>query len=253
MSQSAERYYTFLSRDEALDAAPIDHLALPPEQRAILKEAHRRMVGFLTVATVAHLGYDGNLKEAQLVVHRDLVDSIQERFAFMCETGFALHQMRPQVAYGYDDARSMADNNTSCYRPDKLGVKSDGILKLSKHCVGAAVDIEPVHNKMRHRDGTVEPPHTPGYEERDASMIMYNLPLRQEFSDAGFEYGGTWPVAGIEVITGHPDHYPGAPADEHHFELRDQKLPEETHLIDMSELALPSGMVYEAGTVLTLF
>jgi hypothetical protein len=116
---------------------------------------------------------------------------------------------------------------------------------MSKHFVGVAVDIEPVHNKQRERSGLVIPPYTLGYIEREESMLIYKLPIRMDFSNAGFEYGGTWPVAGIETITGHPDFYRGAPADEHHFELRDEKLPTETNLIDMRELTLPEGIIYE--------
>jgi hypothetical protein len=243
MSIEAEPYYTFLTREEALDPAPIDGLYMTPEHQAILKEAYRRMAPFLAVIAVKHLDYENNLRKAQLVVHNDLVDTIQARFAFLRSTGYGIQQMRPQVMVGYEDARAMALNYTSMQRPDYLGSPKRGIL--SKHFVGAAVDIEPLHNKMRYRDGRVEPSYTSDYEERPESMLMYRQDVQEDFSKNGFEYGGTWPLAGIELITGHPDHDPGAPADEHHFELRDQKLPEETHLIDMSELALPEGIIYE--------
>lgn len=243
MSQAAERYYEFLSRDEALDGAPINRLKLDPGPKMILAEAHRRMAKFLALITIEHLGYDRRLKAAQMVVHTDLVDTIRAQFAFLVGSGFAIEKVKPHVMYGYYDTDAMANNNTSCQRPDFIGDPRRGVL--SKHFGGVAVDIEPVHNKLRDRNGLVVPPFTPGYEGRTESMFMYNLPVRMNFSDAGFEYGGTWPVAGIEMITGHPDFYPGAPADEHHFELRDAKRHDEPQLIDMRDLALSEGITYE--------
>ncbi len=259
MRQPAERYYEFLTPGEALDPAPIDYLNLADEHRRMLREAHRRIAPDLIVLTVEHLSYESandpanklRLKAGQLVVHEELADTVLARFAFLQEQGFAIQKIKPHVMYGYNDALAMADNNTSCYRPDFLNPERGS---LSKHFAGAAVDIEPIHNKQRNRDGTVAPPHIEGYTGRDESVLMYNLPIRLDWSDAGFEYGGTWPVAGIELITGHADHYPGAPADEHHFELRDEKLPTETGLMDMRDLTLPKGIVYEhPGRILVAF
>lgn len=250
MSQSQEkRYYKFLSRDEALAPTQIDRLGIAPEHKHLLREAHRRMVPYLSVITVEHLDYDGNLKEGQLVVHRDLADNIQGRFKYLHESGFRIEKVMPQVLYK-DDAASMAHNNTSGQRSDFIGAPERGVL--SKHLVGAAVDIEPVHNKMQNSDGTVEPPYTEDYVERPESMFMRGKDIREdiigEFSRNGFEYGGLWPDPNAEEITGHPDYYPGAPADKHHFELRDKKLDTETQLMDMRDLELPQGIIFEPDT-----
>lgn len=243
MTQTAERYYEFLSREDALSREPIQRLPLTLEHRRILTEAHRLMAGFLAVVTVEHLGYDGKLKAGQLVVHEAVADSIRGQFAFMLDNGFAIEKVQPHVMYGYDDTRAMADNNTSCYRPDFVGDPNDGAL--SKHFAGVAVDIEPIHNKQRNPDGSIVPPYTADYTVRYDSVLLANLAIRQNFSNAGFEYGGTWPMNGIEVITGHRDFYPHAPADMHHFELRDARNPDESHLIDMRHLPLPTGIIYE--------
>ncbi len=211
------------------------------------------MIPFLSVITVGYLDYDGNLREGQLVVHEDLAGNVRDRFAHLRERGFAIEKMVPQVKYK-SDADSMADNNTSGQRSDFIGHPSRGVL--SKHLVGVAVDIEPVHNKMRNADGTVEPPYTPGYVLRPESRLRDREDIRADFSDnGGMEYGGLWTNPNAEEITGHPDFYPGAPTDEHHFELRDKKLPNETHLIDMTELALPEGIVFdqENGRVIVAF
>jgi hypothetical protein len=248
MSQIAERYYEFLEPEEALSPEPILKLDMAPEPRRILYEAQRRMIPFLRVIAVQHLCYDGKLGEAQMVVHHNLVDNIQQRFANLRAAGFAIEQMLPHLMFDYKDDLSMAANNTSCQRPDFIGDPKKGVL--SKHFAGVAVDIEPEHNRQRERDGRVSPPWTPDYVARPESMLMYLPNVRQNFSDAGFEYGGTWPLAGIEQITGHPDHYPGAPADEHHFEIRDAKLPSETHLLDMRDLDLPDGIIYEHPGIL---
>lgn len=239
-----------LSRDEALAPTQIDRLDIAPEHRRILHEAHRRIVPFLSVVTLEYLDHDGNLREGQMVAHRDLVDNIQGRFKFLRENGFRIEKMIPQVKYK-DDAASMADNNTSGQRSDFIGGPERGVL--SKHYVGAAVDIEPVHNKMQNPDGTVEPPYTEDYVERLESMFMYGDDIRRpdiidDFSRNGFEYGGLWTKANAEEITGHPDYYPGAPTDKHHFELRDKKLDTETHLMDMRDLTLPQGIIFEADT-----
>jgi hypothetical protein len=245
----AERYYNFLSRDEALGDVYADpDNPMTPEEFRYLREAHRLMKPALEVIEIEHLGYDGARKVGQMVVHGALVDTTQELFAYLMDKQFAIHQIKPHVLYGYNDAKAMADNNTSGYRPGFNGGPLNGGTNreiLSKHCAGVALDTETEHNKQRNADGTVAPPYVEGYVFRPESRLMYHSDIRQHFSEAGFEYGGTWPLPEIVNITGYPDFYPGAPADEHHFEVRDQKNPDDHHLFDMQDLVFPAGIAYE--------
>ena len=80
-----------------------------------------------------------------MLVHQELADNVRECFGYLRDAGYAIEKMKPHVLYGYDDARTMADNNTSADRPDFIGDPARGVL--SKHFCGVAVDIEPMHNK----------------------------------------------------------------------------------------------------------
>lgn len=213
MSSEIERYSS-LTREEALDGSALAQL---PEASA-LQDIHHRMIPYLSVLAVRHIGYDGRLKEGQLVVHEGLRDTFKTVFKNLVELRYPIQQVRPMVAYDWSDARAMAANNTSSYRPDFIGDPTRH--RASEHTRGSAVDINPLDNPLRNPNNTIEPVEAYGRNPREDAIIMRNKKVRDMFSDLGFEYGGMWPIAGAELLTGHGDYYPGSPSDDHHFELR---------------------------------
>ena len=65
--------------------------------------------------TVTHLRFDGTTGRGELVVHRDAAAAVVRVVPVVARGAVPVAQMRTVDAYGSDDARSMAANNTSAY------------------------------------------------------------------------------------------------------------------------------------------
>jgi hypothetical protein len=74
-------------------------------------------VGFadLGLLTVSHWGFDGRRHRGRLVVNRDATAAMLEAMRSLYRLRFPIRQMRLVDAYGADDHRSMAADNTSAF------------------------------------------------------------------------------------------------------------------------------------------
>lgn len=160
-----------------------------PEQ---YQDEHAAMKPYLRVVRVLYWGYETNPKVhlGQIVVHRDLVHATNELFIGMFLRGFPINKVVPQSQYGYSDAASMADNNTSNYRPERL---SSG--NPSEHLRAIAFDINPFNNPFMvlQDDGTwfVDPPGAV-YDPAAKGTILKFGTVRILWRDNNWEWGGNW-------------------------------------------------------------
>lgn len=144
----------------------------------------------LAYLRLAFFGFDGEVHEGQLVVHRDLADEVVAIFRALFQSRFPIEKMQLIDAYHGDDDAAMADNNTSAFNcrfvPGKPGV-------FSRHSQGRAIDINPRLNPMV-KGKSVTPP---------AGVVFLNQAsgpgiLRQgaaavgEFTRRGWVWGGAW-------------------------------------------------------------
>ncbi|NUQ70326.1 MAG: M15 family metallopeptidase [Chthonomonadales bacterium] len=104
--------------------------------------APARILRAQRLVTVRYRSFDGRLHEGQIVIHRDLASDIVAIFREIERIGFPVARVVPIVRYGWSDARSMADNNTSGFNY-RAKPRGGG---LSKHAFGMAVDINPMQN-----------------------------------------------------------------------------------------------------------
>jgi hypothetical protein len=145
----------------------------------------------LVYLRLSHFGFDGEVHEGELVVHRDLADEVVAIFRVLFESRFPIEKMRLIEAYRGDDDASMSDNNTSAFNcrfvPGKPGV-------LSKHSQGRAIDINPRINPVV--NGTKVAPlagarfldehaPAPGRLRRGTAAVG-------EFLRRGWVWGGDW-------------------------------------------------------------
>ena len=90
-----------------------------PVTAARLGSSHRAgcpvAVADLRLVTVTLLRFDGSTARGELVVHRDAAAAVVQVFRSLLAARFPLASVRTVEAYGSDDARSMAANNTSAY------------------------------------------------------------------------------------------------------------------------------------------
>lgn len=146
----------------------------------------------LRLIRMNHWGFDGKVHRGELVVHEQAVRPLLEVFAKAFDARFPIRRMRPVAAYGGDDLRSMADDNTSAFNCRQVTGDPD---RRSRHAQGDAVDINPVENPYVDRHGTISPLSGHPHLRRDRTapgMMRSGDVLTRAFEEAGWHWGGRW-------------------------------------------------------------
>lgn len=153
----------------------------------------------LAVVRFSYIDFAGRSHDDGTIVVLDAVaPAVQRIFAALYTHHFPIAKAQTMEAYDGDDARAMADNNTSGF--NHRAVKGTG--RLSLHAYGVAIDLDPVQNPYLTRSGatvTVAPPggvdylnrrdHRPGKSAR-AGMAESVVEV---FAENGFvDWGGDW-------------------------------------------------------------
>lgn len=102
---------------------------------------------------VTHVDFDDNERVGQLVVHAELAGEVEEIFAELFALRFPIAFIEPVIAYGWDDDKSMAANNTSAFNYREIV----GQNRLSNHSHGRAIDINPQQNPYHAVNGSIYP------------------------------------------------------------------------------------------------
>ena len=139
--------------------------------------------------------FDGRARTGEMVVHRRHARGVTRTFGRLYDVGFPIRRMRLVDAYGGDDDRSMAANNTSGFNCRRVA----GQAEWSDHAYGAAIDLNPIQNPYV-RPGSVDPPSGRGFARVDrggsapahAGVIRADDPVVTAFARIGWEWGGYW-------------------------------------------------------------
>jgi hypothetical protein len=187
--------------------------AAPPQRPASFEgrssridvQARRRMsgvswhrgcpVGFadLRLLTVSHWGFDGGSHRGRLVVHRAHARGILRVMRRLYRVRFPIRQMRLVDAYGADDRRSMAADNTSAFNC-RFVAGQPGVW--SEHAYGRAIDLNPIENPYVTDSGYVSPPAGAPFARRGRharGMVHRHGPVVEAFAAVGWRWGGNWP------------------------------------------------------------
>ncbi|MCW1249956.1 M15 family metallopeptidase [Acaricomes phytoseiuli] len=181
-----------------------------------------KMRPYLSVLSVIYRGYDGAVHLGQLVVNRALAGEAEGIFLEMFRIGFPIASVIPQSQFGYDDEksddRSMAVNNSSCYRPDTL--RGTGI---SEHAKGAAFDINTFTNPMDTSQDTTLPagsrkiiPPGAAYDPQSQGAIIRYGEVQRAWQRRGYEWGGNW---GYPPAAAYGEFFREGYYDYQHFQL----------------------------------
>ncbi len=151
-------------------------------------------VGFadLRLLRVDHWGFDGRVHRGRLVVHRDQASAMLGVMRRLHRLRFPIRRMRPVDAYGADDRRSMAADNTSAFNCRLVA----GTARWSEHAYGRAIDVNPIENPYVTASGYVSPPAGAPFVRRSRrveGLIHGGGPVAAAFAAAGWEWGGNWP------------------------------------------------------------
>lgn len=150
-------------------------------------KAPEEVTGKLELINVEYWGFDGKLHLGQLVSHKDLSGDIKEAFELMKKEKFPVAKCIPIVKYGWDDNKSMADNNTSMFNYRFIA----GTKRLSNHSWGRAIDINPFQNPAVYNNGKISPKgakYTPGAK----GTIDGGSKITKFFKSRGWDWGGDW-------------------------------------------------------------
>jgi D-alanyl-D-alanine carboxypeptidase len=151
-------------------------------------------VGFdqLRLLRISHWGFDGRRHRGRLVVHRDHARGMLRVMRRLYRLRFPIRRMRLVDAYGADDRRSMAADNTSAFNCRTVA----GSARWSEHAYGRAIDLNPVENPYVTDSGYVSPPAGAPFVDRSRrakGLIHRDGLVVAAFAAAGWEWGGNWP------------------------------------------------------------
>jgi hypothetical protein len=176
----------FHGRAERIDAATRERMSGVSWHRGC-------PVGFgeLRLLTVSHWGFDGGVHRGRLVVNRDAAAGMLGVMRRLFRLRFPIRQMRLIDAYGGDDHRSMAADNTSAFNC-RFVAGSGGVW--SEHAYGRAIDINPIENPYVTESGYVSPPAGGPFADRSrrAKGLIHGGAVVDAFAAAGWEWGGDW-------------------------------------------------------------
>ncbi|PID58226.1 hypothetical protein CSB45_03930 [candidate division KSB3 bacterium] len=169
---------------------------IPQELKAVMQKFSWRPgcpvpLEDLVHLSVLHWGYDDQIHQGELIVHRQLAGEILMIFKELLAATFPLEKIRLIDAYQGDDDLSMADNNSSAFN---CRLSTGSRKKFSKHSYGLALDINPLVNPYV-RKGTVLPPAGRSFLDREQAikgMIRKGDPCHRAFIKRGWSWGGAW-------------------------------------------------------------
>jgi hypothetical protein len=147
---------------------------------------------------VTYWGFDRRAHVGTLVVGAGAVPPLVRVFSRLYAARFPIRRMRPVDAYGGNDERSLAADNTAGFNC-RYAV-APGPKRWSAHAYGLAVDVNPVENPYL-VSGRVHPRAGRAYLDRSRyrpGMAVRGGLLVDAFASSGWLWGGRW--------TGSPDY-----------------------------------------------
>jgi poly-gamma-glutamate capsule biosynthesis protein CapA/YwtB (metallophosphatase superfamily) len=144
---------------------------------------------------LGYVGFDGRSHTGELVVAAPYARDVAAVFRKLYDARWPIRRMRLVDAYGGDDDRSMAADNTSAFNCRRV----KGSQKWSDHAFGAAVDLDPVRNPYL-TASSVAPPagrryatldRTAGARVPEGTITADDVVVRA-FAAIGWEWGGAW-------------------------------------------------------------
>ena len=172
----------------AHSVSPVTRAELPHSWRSgcpVAPSALRRV-------RLSHWGFDGRVHTGALVVNESAVRDVVVVFRRLYGARFPVRRMRPIDAYGGEDERSLAADNTAAFNC-RYAV-GPGPRRWSTHAYGLAIDVNPVENPYL-EGGRVHPRAGRAYLDRSRfrpGMAVRGRVLVRAFAAVGWQWGGRW-------------------------------------------------------------
>jgi hypothetical protein len=144
----------------------------------------------LRLVTASVWGFDGRPYRGRLIVNRDAVPAVSRVMRRLFALHYPIRRMRPVSAYGADDHRSMAADNTSAFNCRFVS----GTTRWSQHAYGRAIDLNPLENPYVDGDH-VSPPRGRRFADRSLhakGLVHDGGNVVRAFAAVGWGWGGHW-------------------------------------------------------------
>ena len=141
---------------------------------------------------VTYWGFDRRAHTGAFVANEDAVPALVHVFSRLYAGRFPIRRLRPIDAYGGNDERSLAADNTAAF--NCRYVVGPGPRRWSAHAYGEAIDVNPVENPYL-EGGRVHPRAGRRYLRRSRPRPGMATPgslLVRTFSAVGWKWGGRW-------------------------------------------------------------
>ncbi len=180
-----------------LAAPPFTHTVAPVTRAQLPYSWHRGCpVGpsSLRRLRIGYWGFDGKSHVGTVIVNRSAVGDLTVVFRRLYRARFPIRRMRSIDAYGGNDERSLAADNTATFNC-RYAV-GPGPKRWSAHAYGLAIDVNPVENPYL-ESGRVHPRAGRTYLDRTnvrPGMAVRGGLLVSAFASVGWQWGGRWTV-----------------------------------------------------------
>jgi D-alanyl-D-alanine carboxypeptidase len=144
---------------------------------------------------LTYWGFDGRAHTGAIVANATAVSELVQVFAQLYRARFPIRRLRPIDAYGGNDERSLAADNTAAF--NCRYVVGPGPRRWSAHAYGTAIDVDPVENPYLDA-GHVHPRAGRAYLDRSrirAGMAVPGGILVRAFAAVRWQWGGRWRVS----------------------------------------------------------
>ncbi len=146
----------------------------------------------LSTISMNFYGRDKLMHRGVLVIRTDLVPEIKRGFADGLTARFPIAKLNNPNVYDGDDPRQMAANNTRGFNCRKV---VGNPYAQSPHSYVTAIDVTPVQNPYRDRNGRWWPEAGKAYRDRTPlrfGMLGTKSALTEQLRADGFYWGGLW-------------------------------------------------------------
>ncbi len=150
-------------------------------------KAPKEMIDSLVLIEVEYYNFNNKLSRGQLFINKVVEQDIREAFELIKKEHFPIDKVIPIVKYGWDDNKSMSDNNTSAFNYRNIANTN----RLSNHSWGRAIDINPFQNPAVYSDGKISPIGSV-YNPKAAGTFTAESELVKFFKKRGWRWGGDW-------------------------------------------------------------
>ncbi len=145
---------------------------------------------------IGYLDFNGQSKEGELIVHKDVSVEVTKIFEALYEMDYPIKKMRLVSDYKANDWQSIEADNTSAFNCRN----ATGSKKWSKHSYGKAIDINPIENPYISRSGRISHKESLQYKKRihkkstsaDKAVLLKNDKATKIFKKYGWKWGGDW-------------------------------------------------------------